>query len=107
VEGDVTEQLIAPLLFIDFVENAFKHGIDKRFSDGFVHIHFKIEPEVVSLSVKNSIGTDEQSGIKQNEAGIGLFNVKKRLSLLYPQKHQLGITHDEEVFNINLQIELT
>ena len=107
VEGEVEDQHIAPLLFIDFVENAFKHGIDKRFSDGFVHIRFTIEPTHVALQVKNSIGTDEQSGIQQMEAGIGLFNVKKRLSLLYPLKHRLTITQEQEEFNVNLQIELT
>ncbi len=107
VDGEAEEHRIAPLLFIDFVENAFKHGIDKRFSDGFVHIQFTIEPTFITLQVKNSIGTDEQAEIKQKEAGIGLYNVKKRLSLLYPQKHQLEISHDEEVFIVNLQIELT
>lgn len=107
VAGEVEDQLIAPLLFIDFVENAFKHGIDKRFSDGFVHIRFTIDIDSVAFQVKNSIGTDEQLGIQQKEAGIGLYNVKKRLSLLYPQKHQLAITQDEEEFNVNLQIELT
>lgn len=107
VEGKIEDQLIAPLLFIDFVENAFKHGIDKRFSDGFVHIQFTIEPDFIALQVTNSIGTDEQAGFKQKEAGIGLYNVKKRLSLLYPQKHLLEISHDEEVFTVNLQIELT
>lgn len=107
VIGESENQLIAPLLFIDFVENAFKHGIDKRFSDGFVHIQFSIHQKSVSLHVKNSIGTDEQSDIKQTDTGIGLFNVKKRLSLLYPQKHQLEISSENEVFHVHLQIELS
>lgn len=107
VIGEVKEQLVAPLLFIDFVENAFKHGIDKRFSDGFVFIQFKVENNSVSFLVKNSIGTEETSGINPSETGIGLSNVKKRLSLLYPLKHVLEITATEEIFMVHLQIDLT
>jgi len=107
VEGEVEEQMIAPLLFIDFVENAFKHGIDKRFSDGFVHIRFYINKNSVSFTLENSIGNDEQSDVKQSDAGIGLNNIIKRLLILYPNRHQLDIINKNEIFTVKLQIELT
>jgi len=107
VEGEVEEQMIAPLLFIDFVENAFKHGIDKRFSDGFVHIRFHINKNSISFTVENSIGNNEQLDVKQSDAGIGLNNIIKRLLILYPNRHQLDIINKNEIFTVKLQIELT
>lgn len=107
VDGEVENQTIAPLLFIDFVENAFKHGIDKRFSDGFVHIHFIVTGLKLSFSIENSIGNSEQEGSVKQDAGIGLMNVKKRLSLLYPQQHELLILQNEDVYSVKLQIELS
>lgn len=106
VDGDPGELTISPLLFIDFTENAFKHGIDKRFSDGFVHVHFHIGNDHVRFHCTNSIGNNEQEGITQQDAGIGLVNVKKRLNILYPQHHQLSIHNDGENFYVELTIHL-
>ena len=107
VTGEVKDQKIAPLLFIDFVENAFKHGIDKRFSDGFVHVSFDILPEILKLTVENTIGNNDQAGIRQQDAGIGLSNVKKRLSILYPQHHSLEIKQEDELYTVKLEIQLS
>ncbi|MBL7922899.1 MAG: histidine kinase [Bacteroidia bacterium] len=107
VIGEVENQQIAPLLFIDFVENAFKHGIDKRFSDGFVHIAFHVESTRLALHVSNSIGNNENSGIRQQDAGIGLNNVRKRLAILYPQQHHLDISSRDEVYTVDLEIDLS
>ncbi len=107
VTGNPDEMMIAPLLFIDFTENAFKHGIDKRFSDGFVHIKFDITPKAIRFTSTNSIGNNEQQGIHQQDAGIGLSNVQKRLSILYPQQHELNITNDGELFSVDLHIQLS
>ncbi len=107
VQGNIADQVIAPLLFIDFVENAFKHGIDKRFSDGFVHIHFNIEENKISFSAENSLGNNEQSGTTKPDAGIGLPNVKKRLSILYPQQHELNIHSTEDIYTVTLNIDLS
>ncbi len=105
VSGEVKDQKVAPLLFIDFVENAFKHGIDKRFTDGFVHIHFHINGGRLCFSAENSIGNNEQAGIIRQDTGIGLANVKKRLSILYPQQHELLIKRHDEVYSVTLNIE--
>lgn len=106
VEGNPEGKKVSPLLFIDFTENAFKHGIDKRFTDGFVHVKFIIHPEEVIFQCRNSIGNNEQEGITQQNAGIGLANVKKRLSILYQQQHTLIISDEGEIFYVELKLEL-
>lgn len=109
VEGKIYEQLVAPLLFIDFVENAFKHGLEKRFNDGFVDIKFIYNNNQINLKVINSKGqSDQESDMqKPEQSGIGLTNVKKRLLLIYGAKHQLEINDKEAEFIINLNIDLS
>lgn len=109
VEGKIEEQTVAPLLFIDFVENAFKHGLEKRFNDGFVDIKFIYNKDNIALNVVNSKGQSDNDAEKQTyeQSGIGLTNVKKRLALIYGEKHQLEIKDSEETYIVNLNIDLT
>jgi len=93
---------IPPLLFVPFIENAFKHGITYR-ERSFIKISMKIEEEQISFSAENSMGKSSQTGDQQH-SGIGLENVRKRLMLLFPNKHELKITHDETVFRVDLYI---
>lgn len=106
IAGNPEGKKVSPLLFIDFTENAFKHGIDKRFTDGFVHVKFDIRQDEVIFQCRNSIGNNEQEGIIQQNAGIGLANVKKRLAILYPQHHSLTIHRDGEIFHAELKLQL-
>ena len=104
VEGQTEGKLLAPLLFIDFVENAFKHGLDKRFSDGYVKVNFNIQEHHLDFTVTNSAG---QSDDKKNAStGIGLQNVKRRLELIYAEQHHLTIESDEEQFKVHLKMQL-
>jgi LytS/YehU family sensor histidine kinase len=109
VEGKIEEQLVAPLLFIDFVENAFKHGLEKRFNDGFVDIKFIYNENRINLKVINSKGQSDHDAEKHDyeQSGIGLANVKKRLALIYGEKHQLDIKDTEESYTVNLNIDLS
>jgi len=109
VEGKIGEQLIAPLLFIDFIENAFKHGLEKRFNDGFVDIKFIYNNNQINLKVVNSKGQSDQESdmLSIEQSGIGLTNVKKRLSLIYKDKHHMEINDKEKEFIINLTIDLS
>lgn len=96
---------IAPLLFISLVENAFKHGIsqtDPSFID--VKIHLTDDGKMVALAVRNSYfpkAANDYSG-----SGIGVENLKKRLSLLYPGKHTLTSSIKEGVYSAELKVEL-
>jgi hypothetical protein len=98
--SDVT---VAPMLFIPFVENAFKHGVA-------IGHHSQI---VIAISVqdKKLIFTCENpnfGAIKkmEEESGIGLENVKRRLELVYPGRHELQIQDVNGKYLVNLQIDL-
>ncbi len=95
---------IAPMLFIPFVENAFKHSKVEDLVNGWIHIQLKTEEEDVVLEVKNSL---PKSGFTKNEAGgIGLENVRRQLELLYPGLHELKIEQKEAAFEVYLKIQL-
>jgi sensor histidine kinase YesM len=93
---------IPPLLFVPFIENAFKHGVSYR-EHSFIHIRMKIDREQIIFISENSIGKVSQAEDLQH-SGIGLENVQKRLSLLFPGKHNLKIENKETAFRVELSI---
>jgi two-component system, LytTR family, sensor kinase len=99
---DVT---IPPLLFLPFIENAFKHGISYK-NPSFINILMKVGEHEICFECNNSLGTKGDELIK-SEHGIGLENVRKRLSLLYPGNHQLSINESETSFHVVLTIRMT
>lgn len=104
VEGNPDGLKIAPLLLINFLENSFKHGDLSLNGEGFIHVHLVITGFHLSFIVKNSFR--EKPFGNQGQAGIGLKNVKHRLSLLYPGKHTLRIEKNSGIFEINLKLDL-
>lgn len=94
---------IPPLLFVPFIENAFKHGINSR-DRSFINIRMEIEEEQISFTSQNSIGKSSQEGDLQH-SGIGLENVRKRLNLMFPGKHELVVKQDDAVFQVELSIQ--
>ena len=95
---------IEPLLLIPFVENAFKHISHKSGRENFVKLDMNRNNGLFEFTVENS----KESGIHYTEqpGGIGLNNVKRRLELLYPDKHELGIEDNAEIYKINLKIKI-
>ena len=93
---------IAPLLFIPFVENAFKHSQYEDLDNGFIHICIKSSQNIANLSVENSVPKSKFK--KDAVGGIGLANVKQRLNLLYPNKHKLEIDNQEQTFRVKLEL---
>lgn len=98
-----TDFSVPPLLFVPFIENAFKHGVSYR-EHSYITIQMKIEGTRVHFSSENSIGKSSPTEDMQH-SGIGLDNVKKRLNLLFAGKHDLKISSDGAVFRIDLSIE--
>lgn len=94
---------VPPLLFVPFIENAFKHGVSHR-EKSFIHVGMSIKEGKISFVSTNSIGRSSQPGDMQH-SGIGLENVKKRLNLLFPDKHQLLISETEVEFRVELTIQ--
>lgn len=97
--------LVAPLLLIPFVENAFKHSKVEDLENGWITIDLKTAGQKILFEVENSVSNTTYT--KDKVGGIGLTNVKRQLALLYPKKHQLTINHSEEKYSIHLEIELT
>jgi len=95
---------IEPMLLIPFVENAFKHGTG-IIEDAQINIRLKAEKNILHFSVQNKY--DPKSiELKDKTSGIGLANVKRRLNLLYGNKHNLLITQKDNWFNVSLQLNL-
>ncbi|WP_164674877.1 sensor histidine kinase [Anditalea andensis] len=95
---------IAPLLFINFIENAFKHGVNKTRGSSWVMIKIVQDACFLELAISNS---KPKKTIQNAVGGKGLSNITRRLQLLYPNKHQITISNQEEVFSVHLKIDLT
>ncbi len=106
VDGNVSEQEIAPLMFIPFLENAFKHGLANHITDGFCHIHLKVDSENVHFFIENSKPDMLPQIDHRKSGGIGLNNISQRLNLLYPESHTLEINDSPRVYSVNLTIKL-
>lgn len=100
---DFPDFSVPPLLFVPFVENAFKHGVSYR-EHSYITIQMKIEGNMVHFFAENSVGKINQPEEIQH-SGIGLENVKKRLNLLFAGKHELKISSSETTFKVDLTIE--
>ena len=95
---------IAPLLLIPFVENAFKHSKVEDIKNGFINISLKTSNEHLEFYLENSIPNAVFK--KDKIGGIGLPNTKKRLDLLYPNKHELNISDSGKVYSVYLKLDL-
>jgi two-component sensor histidine kinase len=102
-EGNFRAYKIAPLLLIPFVENAFKHGVGSK-GDGFIHLSFQVSDGTLNFRIENPI-LDKEESLKKHP-GIGLDNVRKRLEMLYPNRHQLDILDTEDKFEVKLTVKL-
>jgi two-component system, LytTR family, sensor kinase len=101
VTGDVGERKIAPLILLPFVENCFKHGASENLQQSWVKVTIDSHADHMVIKVENSKTAD--NSIKREE-GIGIRNVKRRLDLLYPDKHELKIMDGTETFLVILSI---
>jgi hypothetical protein len=101
VEGKLEGYVIAPMLLITFIENAFKHGISYT-QASVINIQIRVFEETLTLFISNP-------NLQQNsfaKGGIGLKNVTRRLDLLYPGKYHLEIKDDDLLHIVNLKLDL-
>jgi hypothetical protein len=103
IEGATEACYIAPLLFIHLLENAYKHS-PARLSPGDLKVRVKVSEETLTFSVQNPVGKNLAHTLHEH-GGIGLPNVKKRLTLLYPGEHTLEIHNSDETFTVVLIIQ--
>lgn len=94
---------IEPMLLIPFVENAFKHGVG-LITDPYIAINLRVYDDHLTFSVENRVNTEFEEP-KDKASGIGLANVRRRLSLLYPDSHGLHIHQTEALFRVDLTLQ--
>lgn len=101
VSGNTGELLVAPLIFIAFIENAFKYGVSTK-EDSVIDFALHTVANKIQFSARNFIVQSENN--LQEKTGIGINNVNRRLELLYPEKHQLSYGAKEGYYSVNLII---
>jgi two-component system, LytTR family, sensor kinase len=107
-EGDLEGYHIPPLLLVTFVENAFKHGINATYRQAWVVFQLKISDEgLLHFHAENSMPPpDTRRGAKPASTGLGIENTRRRLGILFPDRHTLHIQQNTETFTVDLTIQL-
>ena len=95
-----TSLTVAPLMFIILLENAFKHGIESLSENAFIHIDLYEDSKFICFDIENNFDPNDQN----ESTGIGLNNLKKRLSLLYKDKHEYTVNVTDSVYKTKLKI---
>lgn len=108
ITGNMKDKSIAPLLLLPFIENAFKHGVNKNIGKVKITIDFKVSDDFLYFSISNPKPADIIYNKKEKSfGGIGLINVKKRLNLGYKKEdYELEIKDDHQSFKVNLKIKV-
>ena len=97
-----TNLLIAPLLLLPFIENAFKHGASQMTEQPWISLTLAVSDQNLSMKLVNGKPAEAASQVP----GIGIENVRKRLELLYPSTHSLLIVEEEEMYVVDLDVKL-
>ena len=106
INGELKDQKIAPLILIPFIENSFKHGINNQVSQGFVNLELNVLNSDLHMQLVNSKSPSLPKMNGRRSGGIGLVNVKRRMAILYPDKHHLDINESPNTYKIELNINL-
>ena len=103
----VQEVSLAPMLFLPFVENAFKHGVS-ALHQSVIHIALHQQGPSLNLEVRNTL-LPEKRVVLEDSSGIGLANTRRRLDLLYPEHYNLSITEKtpENEYRVFLTIDVS
>jgi hypothetical protein len=102
-----TNPKIAPLLFSPFLENAFKYlSLYSEKEKNLLEINIHLKENTIHFFVKNTVNPLPKKKTKKPSSGIGLENARRRLNILYPQKHQLSIEEKDDCFWVTLKIDL-
>jgi LytS/YehU family sensor histidine kinase len=106
-EGHISEQMVAPLLFVPFLENSFKHGLNTHVQGGgFVRLHLRVSGEDLEFFIENSKAESIPRQNHPRSGGIGLVNVRQRLELLYPENHTLTVSDQPHRYAVTLQLKM-
>lgn len=106
ISGNTNAVDIAPMLILPFLENSFKHGVNEELEASKVVFDLKAFEKKLELKIENTKSETQNLITNGKGEGIGLKNVKRRLDLLYPEKHTLNIVNNESLYSISLEIIL-
>lgn len=101
VTGITGNMMIAPMVFIPFIENAFKHTNNKKLENA-IAIHIIIGNKTIQLVCENKF--DSKPKARQPDSGLGNGLIQKRLQLIYPDNHTLEVNKTDELYTVNLTI---
>ncbi len=104
VDVENENAMIEPMLFIPFIENSFKHSKIEDVESGWIKISLKTSRSEIYFEAINSL--PEKTFTKDKVGGIGIDNVKRRLELLYPDRHDLDIVKSKSEFKVALKLLL-
>ena len=96
--------MISPMILIPFIENSFKHSKIEDIENGWIKLKIENVDNQLMFSIGNSMPKDNFT--KDKIGGVGLENVKRRLTLLYPNKHELNIKQTKKEFLVELKISM-
>lgn len=99
--GEVNHRTIAPMVFIPFIENAFKHTTNKKLENA-IDIKILIDSESICLVCVNKI--DPNRKLQQESNGLGNELIQKRLNLIYPEQHLLEVKNENNIYSVHLTI---
>jgi len=102
-EGHFNKVNVAPLLLLPLAENCFKHGIGK--DTGTIRIHISYDGKSLIFITENQVALREKTDTEEN-GGLGIQNVEKRLSLIYPDHHSLDYHEKDGLFHLEMKVEL-
>lgn len=102
----INNVFLPPNLFTTFVENAVKHSVNISAAESFVHINIEVDDDKLIFSCINSKDPNYKPSSNEKSSGLGLGNIKRRLELLYGDKHTLGIDSTGTKYEIKLTIAL-
>ena len=107
IPTNLQDMPLAPMIFLPFVENAFKHGISAT-QQSYINIIIFQKDKMLELTVNNSIMKDNSVSLDTN-SGIGLVNTRRRLDLLYPGKYKLDISEPDAAseYTVHLVLDLS
>jgi LytS/YehU family sensor histidine kinase len=100
-KGDLTTAVIPPMILLPFVENAFKHGFSLS-EKSVIHLTLKVSDSRIYFKVMNK--AFKLHKFSDKTSGIGLENVTRRLSLIYPNRHDLKTYEKEGYYTVKLKI---
>lgn len=104
VDGQPAGRVVAPLIFLAFLENAFKHGVSTTSPTAWVRVHFDLTGSDCCYTVAN--GKLPAPTPTVSPAGTGLPNVRRRLALSYPHRHELRVEDLPDEYRIHLRLSL-